>query len=224
MNADGGIWLLLATCSLVIAALQAADWRAPLRWTMLAAGVLALAASGELASRTSPADLLRWAASPQRRQDLAALLLAEALLFGSHAARLARGRASGLWRALDGPPPSALLALFFAQVAVMLRVDGWDYGTLSWLCAVGFALILAAASGLLRRALPDEIARGTLRVGLHAVQAMAGLWLARPAFQAPVDPVPLWGERLAVLAATVAALVALGWLLQRRRRREADSL
>ncbi|MFT3801766.1 MAG: hypothetical protein QM766_11150 [Burkholderiaceae bacterium] len=218
MNADGGIWLLLAACSLVIAALQAADWRAPLRWAMVAAGVLALAASGELASRTSPADLLRWAASPQRRQDLAALLLAEALLFGSHAARLARGRATGLWHALDGPPPSALLALFFAQVAVMLRVDGWDYGTLSWLCAVGFALILAAASGLLRRALPDTTMRAVVRLGLHGTQAAAALWLARPVLQPRADPMPLWGDRLAILGAAVAALVVLGWLLQRRRR------
>jgi hypothetical protein len=177
----------------------------------------ALAASGELASRTSTAELLRWAASPQRRQDLAALLLAEALLFGSQAVRQAQGPVTRAWRWLGWlPPPSALLSLFFAQVAVMLLVDGWDYETLSWLCALGFAALLAAATALLRWALPDGATRAVLRVGLHGAQAAAGLWLARPAFQTAVDPVPLWGERLAVTAAVVAALAALGWWWQRR--------
>ena len=73
------------------------------------------------------------------------------------------------------------------------------------------------ASALLRWALPDAATRGVLRVGLHGAQAVAGLWLARPTFQIAIDPVPLWGDRLAILTAVVTALAALGWLLQRRR-------
>ncbi|MBS7781416.1 hypothetical protein, partial [Acidovorax sp. CCYZU-2555] len=114
-------------------------------------------------------------------------------------------------------PPSALLTLFFAQVAVMLSVDGWDYATLAWLSAAGLAALLAAFVALARLVLPERGLRCALRVGLHGAQAAAGLWLARPAFAAAIDPVPLWGERLALLAASVAALVACGWLLQRRR-------
>ncbi|MFT3812721.1 MAG: hypothetical protein QM740_05025 [Acidovorax sp.] len=217
MSADGSILLLLAACCIVLAALQASAWPRPLQLAMALALAAALAASGELASRTSTAEILRWAASPQRRQDLAALLLAEALLFGSHAVRAAQGQATRWWRGLGWLPlPSALLSLFFAQVAVMLLVDGWDYGTLAWLCALGFALLLAAATALLRWALPDATTRCTLRVGLHGAQAVAGLWLARPAFQAAIDPVPLWGGRLAAVAAVAAALALVGWLLQRR--------
>ncbi|MFT3721780.1 hypothetical protein [Pseudorhodoferax sp.] len=218
MSTDGSVLLALAACCLALAALQAAAWPRPLQWAMALAVVAALAASGELASRTSTAEILRWAASPQRRQDLAALLLAEALLFGSQAVRQAQGQATRGWRWLGWlPPPSALLALFFAQVAVMLWVDGWDYATLAWLCALGFAALLAAATALLRQALPDGATRCALRVGLHGAQAVAGLWLARPPLRAAIDPVPLWGGRLAIVAAVAAALAALGWLAQRRR-------
>lgn len=221
MSLDGGVLLLLAACCIAIAALQAAEWPRLLQWAMVLVLTAALAASGELASQTSTAEILRWAASPQRRQDLAALLLAEALLFGGQAVRLAQAHekdAMDWWSRLGWlPAPSALLSLFFAQVAVMLLVDGWDYGTLAWLCALGFAALLAAATALLRWALPDRTARCALRVGLHGAQAAAGLWLARPAFQAAIDPVPLWGDRLGVVAVTVAVLAGLGWLLQRRR-------
>lgn len=215
MSLDGSILLLLAACCMVLAALQASEWPRPLQVVMVLALAGALAASGELASRTSTAEILRWVASPQRRQDLAALLLAEALLFSSQAVRAAQGQATRWWRWL--PPPSALLSLFFAQVAVMLLVDGWDYGTLAWLSSLVFALLLAAATALLRWALPDAATRGALRVGLHGAQAVAGLWLARPTFQIAIDPVPLWDDRLAILTAVVTALAALGWLLQRRR-------
>lgn len=218
MSLDGSVLLLLAACCMVLAALQASEWPRPLQAVMVLALAGALAASGELASRTSTAEILRWVASPQRRQDLSALLLAEALLFGSQAVRAAQGQPTRWWRWLGWlPPPSALLSLFFAQVTVMMVIDGWDYGTLAWLCALVFALLLAAATALLRWALPDAATRGVLRVGLHGAQAVAGLWLARPTFQIAIDPVPLWGDRLAILTAVVTALAALGWLLQRRR-------
>ncbi|MEG1767025.1 MAG: hypothetical protein RR311_01050 [Comamonas sp.] len=218
MSLDAGVVLVLAACCLALAALQIADAPRRVQWALGLALFAALVASGELASRTSPAEILRWAAAAQRRQDLAALLLAEALLFGSQAVRLAqadaaRGRAWAGWLV----PPSALLTLFFAQVAVMLSVDGWDYATLAWLSAAGLAALLAALVALARLALPERGLRCALRVGLHGAQAAAGLWLARPAFAAAIDPVPLWGERLALLAALVAALAACGWLLQRRR-------
>lgn len=218
MSVDGGVLMLLAACCIALGALQAAEWPRPLQWAAALALAAALVASGDLASRTSAAELLRWAASPLRRQDLAALLLAEALLLGSQAARAAQGQATRSWRWLGWlPPPSALLSLFFAQVAVMLLVDGWDYATLSWLCGLGFALLLASATALLRWALPERTVRCVLRVGLHGAQALTGLWLARPAFQAAIDPVSLWGGRLAIVAAAVVALATLGWLLQRRR-------
>ena len=218
MSLDAGVVLVLAACCLALAALQIADAPRRVQWALGLALFAALVASGELASRTSPSEILRWAAAAQRRQDLAALLLAEALLFGSQALRLAQGDAArGLVWAGWWVPPSALLTLFFAQVAVMLSVDGWDYATLAWLSAACLAALLAALVALARLALPERGLRCALRVGLHGAQATAGLWLARPAFAAAIDPVPLWGERLALLAASVAALAACGWLLQRRR-------
>lgn len=218
MNLDGSMLLVLAACCIVLAALQAADWPRALRWTMALALLAALAASGELASRTSTAEILRWAASPQRRQDLAALLLVEALLLSSQAVHLAQGQDTRWWRWLGWlPPPSALLSLYFAQVAVMLLVDGWDYGTLAWFSALGFVAFLTVATALLRWALPACTTRCVLRVGLHGTQSMAGLWLARPAFQTAIDPIPLWGTRLAMVAVVVIVVAGLGWLLQRRR-------
>lgn len=221
MSWDGGILVLLAACSIALAALLASEWPRPWQVAMALGLAAALLASGELASRTSMAEILRWAASPQRRQDLAALLLAEALLFGSQAVQAAQteqGQAARGWRWLGWLlPPSALLSLFFAQVAVMLLVDGWDYGALAGLCALGFAPALVAAAVLLRWALPDAATRCALRVSLYGAQALAGLWLARPGFQAAIGPMPLWGGRLAIVAAVVALLAALGWLLQRRR-------
>lgn len=218
MSTDGSILLMLAACCMVLAALQANEWPRPLQAAMVLALAGALAASGELASRTSTAEILRWVASPQRRQDLAALLLAEALFFGSQAVRAAQGEVTRWWHWLGLlPPPSVLMTLFFAQVAVMMLVDGWDYGALAWLCALFFAFLLVVVAALLRWALPDTETRSALRVGLHGAQAVAGLWLARPLFQIAIDPVPLWADRLAILTAVVTVLAALGWLLQRRR-------
>lgn len=218
MSADAGVLMLLMACCITLAALQAVEWPRPLQAAMTLAVVAALVASGEAASRTSTAELLHWAALPQRRQDLAALLLAESLLFGSVAVRQAQGALTGVLRWLGWLPlPTALLALFAAQVSVMLWVDGWDYATLSWWCAVGFAALLVAAAALLRRALPHLDTRCALRVGLHAAQAVAGLWLARPALHPVSDPVPFWGERLATVAAVVLVLACAGWALQRRR-------
>lgn len=213
MSLDGSVLLLLLVCCIAIAAFQAAEWPRSVQLAMALALAAALTASGEIASRTSAAEIVRWAASPQRRQDLAALLLIEALLFGSQAVRLMQTQEKQITGWL--PPPSGLLSLFFAQVAVMLFVDGWDFGTLSWLCGLGFAGMLVAAGVLLRWALPDPATRCELRVALHGAQALAGLWLARPVFQATIDPVPLWGERLAMVVAIVAVLAGLGWILQR---------
>lgn len=218
MNTDAVVLLLLAVCCVAAAVAQAAEWRPIMMWPAAIVLAASLIVSGELASRTSLAEVVRWAATFQRRQDLAALLLAEALLFGSHAVRLAQGDASTVWRRLGTlPPPSFLLALFFAQVGVMLTVDGLDYGALSWSCAIAFALVFAAATISLRWVLRDTLPRSVLRVGLYGAQVIAGIWLARPPFVARVDPVPLWGDRLATVTVLVTALVLLGWLLQRRR-------
>ena len=127
MSADAGVLMLLMACCITLAALQSDEWPRPLQAAMTLAVVAALVASGEAASRTSTAELLHWAALPQRRQDLAALLLAESLLFGSVAVRQAQGALTGVLRWLGWLPlPTALLALFAAQVSVMLWVDGWD--------------------------------------------------------------------------------------------------
>jgi len=222
VTATGAGLALLALCCLVLAMAQAAEWR--IHGLAVLALVLALALwlSGEPASRTSMAAVGAWAADAERRLDLSALLLAEALLFGAQAivAAQARGRAEAgrWWRWLGAlPPPSLLLTLFFAQVAVMLSVDGVDFGLLSAGCAVLFPLAFAAGAWGLRRALPDVLMRAGLRLALHAIQAGAGIWLARPAALAAADPLPsAAGAQGLVLAAGVAAAVGLGWWLQRR--------
>lgn len=218
MSGSGAVSMLLAACCMALALVQAADWRWPLLLAVSVAIGGALVISGDLASQTSMASLLRWASEPARRQDLAALLLGEALLFGAQAARIAQGQAGLAWRLLGLlPPPSLLLSLFLGQVALMLTVDGIDFEVLSWLFAIASAAAFVAGAWWLRRALPDAALRGVLRVGLHGVQAAAALWLARPQFPPAVDPVPWFGDRLAMAAACIVFLAVLGWLLQRRR-------
>ncbi|SHG68277.1 hypothetical protein [Pollutimonas bauzanensis] len=209
--------LILATVSLVLAATQMAQLR-PLALLALALAIAGgVLLTGEAASRTSLAEVSRWLSDPQRRLDLSALLLLEALLFGSHAVMAAQGGTGLLWRIVGGfPPPSMLLALFFGQVAAMLTVDGMDYGLVSWVCATTFGALFAVCVLFLRWLLPDQLMRSGLRIVLHVAQAGAGLWLARPAQGMPADPAPaMWG-RLGVVAAVVFGLMALGWLWQRR--------
>ncbi|MBY4897124.1 hypothetical protein [Cupriavidus sp. AU9028] len=218
MSASATVLMLLAACCLALALVQAAEWRRPLLLALSVAIGGALAASGELASQTSMASLLHWASEPARRLDLAALLLAEALLFGAHAVRTAQGEAGLAWRLLGLlPPPSLLLSLFLALVGLMLTVDGIDFAVLSWLFALASAAGFAVGAWWLRWALPDAALRGALRVGLHGVQAAAGLWLARPPFPPAVDPVPWFGDRLAVTGAAIALLAVVGWVRQRRQ-------
>jgi len=208
---------VLAAVCVVLTATQMAEFRRP----ALAALVLAIAGgmllAGEAASRTSLAEVGRWISEPQRRLDLSALLLLEALLFGSHAVAIAQEKTGFLWRVAGGlPPPSLLITLFFGQVAAMLAVDGLDYGLVSWVCAIAFGMLFAAGARLLRRVLPDRLMRSGLRIVLHTAQAGVGFWLARPAQALPADPAPaMWG-RLGVVAAVVFGLMALGWLWQRR--------
>ncbi len=217
MSANAAVLILLASCCLGLAVVQAAEWPRTVLWAMSAGLAAAMLASGELASQTSMATVIRWVSAPERRQDLSALLLAEALLFGGQAARRANADGAAAWRLLGLlPPPSLLLALFLAQVALMLTVDGVDYGTLSALWAIGIGAGFAACAGWLRWALPDTRPRCALRVALHGLQAAAGLWLARPPSVAPVDAIPLEAGRLATVAVVIAGLVATGWLIQRR--------
>lgn len=222
MSATSAGLALLAACCLVLAMAQAAEWRI---WSVAGFAValaLALWLSGEVAGRTSMAAVSAWAADPERRLDLSALLLAEALLFGAQATVIAQARTRAevgyWWRWLGAlPPPSLLLTLFFAQVAMMLSVDGVDLGLLSAACAVVFPLAFVAGAWGLRQALPDVLMRSGLRLALHAVQIGAGIWLARPAALAAADPLPsATGMQGLALAAGVATAVGLGWLLQRR--------
>src|SRR5690606_26789245 len=118
--------------------------------------VIALILAGEAASRTSVAELSLWLSEPQRRLDLAALLLVEALIFGSQAIAATQGRQNLGWRVLGSlPPPSLMIALFLAQVWAMLAIDGVDFEILAWGCAVVFAILFAIGAALLRGLLPD---------------------------------------------------------------------
>lgn len=106
-------------------------WHWPWPWPRLRSGAsggagfavaLALWLSGEVAGRTSTAVVSTWAADPECRLDLSALLLAEALLFGAQAIVIAQARTCAevgrWWRWLGAlPPPSLLLTLFFARCA-----------------------------------------------------------------------------------------------------------
>ncbi|MBF6618264.1 MAG: hypothetical protein ITG07_16240 [Candidimonas sp.] len=211
------LMFMLATVCLVLAAAQMSALR-PLGLVVLAvamgAGVLA---TGDAASRTSLAQVASWVSDPQRRLDLSALLLLEALVFGSQALVAAQGGAGLKWRFVGAcPPPTLLAILFFGQVAAMLATDGLDYGLVSWVCAVLFAGLFVVCACLLRAVLPDPLMRSGLRVSLYIVQAVIGFWLARPAQALPADPAPAMWARLGILVFTVVIFMALGWLWQRR--------
>lgn len=209
--------LVLAAVCLVLAAAQMSALR-PRGLIALAIAIgFGVLATSEVASRTSLAEVLRWVSDPHRRLDLSALLLLEALFFGSHALAEAQGGAGLKWRIVGAcPPPSLLVLLFFAQVAAMLAVDGLDYDLVSWLCAIAFGALFVSSAWLLRCVLPDRLMRSGLRVVLHIAQAAIGLWLARPAQAIPTDPTPAMWTRLGVVAAAVLGLMALGWIWQRR--------
>lgn len=209
--------LMLAAVCLVLAAAQMSALR-PRGLMVLAVamggGVLM---TGEVAGGTSLAEVVSWVSDPQRRLDLSALLLLEALVFGGQALAVAQDGAGLKWRIVGAcPPPSLLAILFFGQVAAMLAVDGLDYDLVSWICAMAFAGLFVSSACLLRWLLPDRLMRSGLRVVLHIAQAAIGLWLARPAQALPADPMPAMWARLGVVAAAVLVFMALGWFWQRR--------
>ena len=177
---------------------------------------IALALTGDLASQTSLAELNRYLSDPARRLDLSALLLLEALLFGSQAAAVAQGNPSAAWRRLGYlPPPSLVIALFMGQVLVMLAIDGADYGLVAWTCAAVFGAGLAAATFTMRWLLPSPTPRAGLRTLLYAVQAVAGLWLARPEQVFVETAGPPMFDRLIIVVGITAVVVTLGWVAQR---------
>ncbi|MFC4297261.1 hypothetical protein ACFO0J_04305 [Castellaniella hirudinis] len=214
------VQLLVFVLAAVCIALAAAQMSA-LRLRGLAVLAIVLGAgilmAGDVASRTSLAQVASWVSDPQRRLDLSALLLLEALVFGGQAVAAAQGRAGLKWRIVGAcPPPTLLAILFFGQVAAMLTTEGLDYALVSWACVVVFAGLFVAAACLLRVLLPDPLMRSGLRVALYIVQAAIGLWLARPAQALPADPTPAMWARLGVLAIIVFVFMALGWLWLRR--------
>lgn len=210
------VFMLAAVCLTLAAAQMSALRPRGLLVLAIALGVGVLA-TGEVAGGTSLAEVASWVSDPQRRLDLSALLLLEALVFGSHALAEAQGGAGLKWRLVGAcPPPSLLAILLFGQVAAMLGTDGLDYGLVSWVCAVAFAGLFVLGVCLLRGLLPDPPMRSGLRVMLHIAQAAIGLWLARPAQAFPADSAPaMWG-RLGVVVSFVFIFMALGWLWQRR--------
>lgn len=216
MSATGAFLAALLLCCVVLGMAQAAELRR-LPLALLAAGLaMMLVLTGELASRTSLAQVAAWASDSQRRLDLSALLLAEALFYMTQALLMAQGDASVRWRWLNClPAPSLLLSAFLAQVLWMLSIDGVSYSVLSWICALLVALFFMGGALLLRWALPQRLMRTGLRLWLHTAQVAAALWLARPLVLGTADPLPAAGHSLLILAAFVAGLAAVGWALQR---------
>lgn len=217
MNLSNTLILVLGVASVVLAMAQTASQGAAQRAAIALALGIALVLAGETASHTSVAELSQWLSTPQRRLDLAALLLIEALVFGSQAMATTQERESTHWRLLGViPPPSLVIALFLAQVWTMLAVDGVDFEILAWGCAAVLAGLFAAGAALLRALLPDPLMRAGLRLWLHGAQVAAGLWLARPVQNATPSPTPAMWDRLGLVAVMVIILMALGWLWQRR--------
>ncbi len=217
MNFSSLLPLILGMACVLLAMAQMAE----LKPRGLAVVSLALAAvlalTGETASRISVAELAQWLAVPQRRQDLAALLLIEALVFGNQAIVTVQGRTTGLWRALRYvPPPSLPLALFLVQAWAMLAIDGADFNVLAWGVAVVATLLFSGGARLLHALLPDPLMRTGLRLWLHGVQMGAALWLARPPQPPVVSHTPALWDRLGLLMMIVIGLMALGRLWQRR--------
>jgi len=178
---------------------------------------ISLIALGPLASHTSLAALGQWLALPQRRLDLAAVLLVEVLVYSQQALVATQGYSPRHARILGLiPPPSLWIALFLGMVWTMLEIDGIDLMTLAWACAFVFPTILLGGAVLLRRLLPDPLMRTGLRLCLHAAQLIAGVWLARPIQQAMQFPTPAMWDQLALLGVIVLSAMALGWCWQRR--------
>jgi len=216
---DALLWVLALAC-IVLAMAQMAGLGA-LRSCVIGAGLaLFLLAIGNTASQTSLAALGKWLALPQRRLDLAALLLIEALLYSQQAIASAQPYLNRYWRMLAAiPPPSLLIVLFLALVWTMLNIDGIDFSVLTWACALAFPLLLLAGAWLLQRLLPDVLMRTGLRLCLHAAQLVAGLWLARPVQQAAQFETQAMWERLGLIMIMVAVLMLLGWCWQQRQRK-----
>jgi hypothetical protein len=217
MTLSNGLPLVLGMACVALAMAQMASL-SPSRIAAVALALaIALALAGEAASRVSMAELDHWLSVPQRRLDLAALLLVEALVFGNQAIATAQDRTTLRWRVLGlVPPPSMLIALFLAQVWAMLVVDGVDFGTLAWESALVLAGLFALGAWALRVLLPNPVMRTGLRLWLHAAQVGAGLWLARPLAAPGSSPTSAMWDRLAIVALIVISLMALGWLWQRR--------
>lgn len=216
MSVESLVVVVLTMSCTVLAFAQFAELR--LKALGLVASLLAggLVFAGDLASHTSIAELGAYVSDPQRRRDLSAILLLEALLFGSQAIAMAPGSPSQGWRSLGYlPAPSLLMTLFLGQVAVMLAVDGADYRVLAWCGAAVFASLIAAGALSLRWLLPEPAMRSGLRIMLHVVQAGAGLWLARPPHELAQSAGPQMLDRLLIVIGLTLVVVALGWLLQR---------
>jgi len=209
--------LVLALACIVLAMAQLAALARWQRGTIALTLAACLLAAGDAASHTSLAALGQWLALPQRRLDLAALLLIEALLYSQQAITAAQERTSRDWRWLTVvPPPSLLIVLFLALVWAMLEIDGMDFNLLTWVCALVFPALLLAGATWLHHLLPEALMRTGLRLCLHAAQLVAALWLARPVQQAVQFPAPAMWERLGIIVMMAAALMLLGWCWQRR--------
>jgi len=217
---NDALLLVLAMACIVLAMAQMAGLGAVRTGLMTLLPALALLGLGHIASHTSLAALGQWLALPQRRLDLAAVLLIEALLYSHQAIASSQGQTSRVWRLLAlVPPPSLLIVLFLAEVWTMLEIDGIDFSVLTWACALLFPLALLAGATLLHRLLPDPLMRTGLRLCLHAAQLAAGLWLTRPVQQAVQFQTPAMWDRLALLLMLALILMLLGWCWQRRQRK-----
>ncbi len=173
--------------------------------------------SSEMAAYTSLAQVVAWASNPERRQDIAALMILESLLLGSQAVAAASDRCPTAWQwAGKIPPPSLFATLYFMQLWLMLSIDGIDYASVSWVFASVFIGLFIPAVFVVRKLLTSSVSRSCIRLGLYATQAGIAIWLTRPSHLPMADKVSLKTGPLLVVATLAVLFMALGWIWQRR--------
>ncbi len=173
--------------------------------------------SSETAAHTSFAQVVKWASEPERRQDIAALMIVESLLLGSQAVAAASDRSPTAWQwAGKIPPPSLFAALYFLQLWLMLSIDGIDYASLSWGFAAVFIGLFVPAVFVAGKLLTSCVSRSCVRLCLYVTQAGIAIWLTRPSQLPMADKVSLKTGPLLVVATLTGLFMALGWVWQRR--------
>ncbi|OJW25086.1 MAG: hypothetical protein BGO49_11455 [Planctomycetales bacterium 71-10] len=195
-----------------------AGWLGPRAVVAVAAAWAALPwLADDLVARRSAAGLFAWAAAPDRVGAVATLVVAEALVGGWIALRLA-----GSGRIDDGarprltrlttiavalaPSPGLAVGLILAQASLYHRASGWSFSAVdAGLSAATFAVIAAPALAA-RLVLPDPARRAA-----RAVPLFAALFFLGAALPPLLDSRTRGGRHVEVdyrATASVAALAA----------------